>query len=97
MQAASLYLLVASSHMTNKTIAEQVVDRRGARSQAALAALAGVSQPRIAEVEAGRNVQLSTLVALARALGEPLIVYPDAPEPVVDHRKLEAKRAKKKK
>jgi transcriptional regulator with XRE-family HTH domain len=81
----------------NKTIAEQVKELRGSLSQAALAELVGVSQPRIAEVEAGRNARLSTLVALARALKRELVVHPDAPEPLVDTSKTEkkAERAKR--
>ncbi|QJQ01495.1 MarR family transcriptional regulator [Herbaspirillum rubrisubalbicans] len=52
-------------------------------SQRALARACGLHQPQVARAEAGHDVQLSTLVALASALGCTLALapYPTLPQP----------------
>lgn len=71
----------ASISASALTVGQQVRAARGDRSQAELAAVAGIPQPHWANVEGGKNVTLATLLAVARTLGVPLVIHPDAPDP----------------
>lgn len=47
-------------------------------SQAALAKIAGLTQAAISKIEAGKDVQLSTLLTLAKALGLEIVAITSA-------------------